>query len=69
MALNWMVFITLSVTVGVVFVVSASGNIKGKFTPVNAMMTQGGVEVQLHTFLTSELNGSEWSASRVGLFR
>jgi len=24
----------------------------------------GGVEVQLHAFLTSELDGGEWSASR-----
>jgi hypothetical protein len=28
----------------------------------------GGVEVYLHTFLTSALDGGEWSASRPGLF-
>jgi hypothetical protein len=27
-----------------------------------------GVEVQLHAFLTSALDGSEWSASHPGLF-
>jgi hypothetical protein len=27
-----------------------------------------GVEVQLHAFLTSELDGGEWSASRPGRF-
>ena len=40
-----MVFITFSVTVVVAFVVSSFGNIKGKFIPVNAMTTQGEVEV------------------------
>jgi hypothetical protein len=30
------------------------------------MQTYGGVEVQLHAFLTLTLVGSEWSASRSG---
>jgi hypothetical protein len=33
----------------------------------HAMQTNGGVEVQIHTLLTSAL-GSEWSASRPGHF-
>jgi len=28
----------------------------------------GGVEIQLHAFLTSALDGGEWSASRPGRF-
>jgi hypothetical protein len=32
------------------------------------MKTFWGVEVYLHTFLTSELDGGEWSASRPGRF-
>jgi hypothetical protein len=32
------------------------------------MKTYGGVEVYLHAFLTSALDGSEWSASRPGHF-
>jgi len=34
----------------------------------HAMKTYGGVEVQLHAFVTSELDGGEWSASRFGRF-
>jgi hypothetical protein len=34
----------------------------------NAMKTYGGLEVQFHTFLTSELNGGYRSASRTGRF-
>jgi hypothetical protein len=64
-----MVFVTFLVTVVVVFVVSSFGNIKGKFLPVNVLTTQGGVEVYLHTFLTSALDGSEWPVSGVGFFR
>jgi len=30
--------------------------------------TYGGMEVQLHAFLTSALDGGEWSASRAGYF-
>jgi hypothetical protein len=33
-------------------------------TKHHAMKTHGGVKVQLHAFLTSVLNGGEWSASR-----
>jgi hypothetical protein len=32
------------------------------------MKTYWGVEVQLHAFLTSELDGGEWLASRSGRF-
>jgi hypothetical protein len=32
------------------------------------MKTYWGVEVQLHAFLTSALDGGEWSASRPGRF-
>jgi len=32
------------------------------------MKAYGGMEVQLHAFLTSALNGSEWTASRPGRF-
>jgi hypothetical protein len=30
------------------------------------MKTYGGMEVQLHVFFTSALDGGEWSASRSG---
>jgi hypothetical protein len=32
------------------------------------MRTYGGVEVELEAFLTSALDGDEWSASRLGRF-
>jgi hypothetical protein len=32
------------------------------------MKTYGGVDVQIHVFLTSALVGGEWSASHPGLF-
>jgi len=32
------------------------------------MQTYGGVEVKLHAFLASALDGIEWSASRSGRF-
>jgi hypothetical protein len=32
------------------------------------MKTAGGMEIQFQAFLTSELDGGEWSASRNGLF-
>jgi hypothetical protein len=32
------------------------------------MKAYGGVEVELHIFLTSTLDGDEWSASRPGSF-
>jgi hypothetical protein len=32
------------------------------------MMTYGGVDVQIHIFLTSALAGGEWSASCLGRF-
>jgi hypothetical protein len=34
----------------------------------HAKMMAGGVEVQIHVFLTSALNGREWSVSRPGNF-
>jgi hypothetical protein len=32
------------------------------------MKTYGGADVQIHVFLTSALDGGEWSASRPGRF-
>lgn len=40
--------------------------IKDKTVPVHAMKAFKGVEVQLHPFLTSTLDGGEWSASCLG---
>jgi hypothetical protein len=34
----------------------------------HAVKMYGGLEVQLHVLLTSELDGGEWSASRPGRF-
>jgi hypothetical protein len=34
--------------------------------PVNAMKILGGMEVELHSFLTMALGGDEWSVSRHG---
>jgi hypothetical protein len=42
------------------------GEIDLYLTKYNAMKTYGGVEVQLRAFLTSVLDGSEWSASAPG---
>jgi len=39
----------------------------GKAVPVHAMRHRGGAEVQIHAFLTSSLDGGEWSASQPGL--
>jgi hypothetical protein len=39
-----------------------------KVLPVYAMKGYGRVEVQVHAFLTSTLDGGEWSASRPGDF-
>jgi hypothetical protein len=33
----------------------------------HAMKTYGGVEAELHTFLTSELHGGEWSEPPVAI--
>jgi hypothetical protein len=35
---------------------------------LHAMKLYEGVEVQLHSFLTSTIDGGEWSASRLGRF-
>jgi hypothetical protein len=37
-------------------------------TKHHAMKTYWGVEVQLHAYLTSALDGGEWSALRLGRF-
>jgi len=37
-------------------------------TKHHAMKMQWGVEVQLHAFLSSAIDGGEWSASRPGRF-
>ena len=39
---------------------------KVKFPLLHATKAHGGEEVYLHTFLTSALDGSEWSYSRPG---
>jgi hypothetical protein len=36
---------------------------QSKVVPMHDLKAQGGVEVQLHLFLPSALNGGEWSAS------
>lgn len=41
---------------------------KGKFVPLYAMQTLGGVEVWLHSFLILLLSGGEWSPSRSSRF-
>jgi hypothetical protein len=38
------------------------------FIKQNVIKTYGGVDEYLHTFLTSALDGSEWSASCPGRF-
>jgi hypothetical protein len=40
---------------------------KGKAV-LHAMKAYGGVEVQLHAFLTSVIHGREWSSARPGRF-
>jgi hypothetical protein len=37
-------------------------------TKHHTMKMHGGVEVQLHAFLTSAVDGDDWSASRPGRF-
>jgi hypothetical protein len=39
-----------------------------KFVPAHATKVYAGVEVQLNSFLTSELDGGKWSASFPGRF-
>ena len=36
--------------------------------PMHIMKAYRGVEVQLHLYLTSAVDGTEWSASRPGRF-
>jgi hypothetical protein len=43
-------------------------NLPQCLTKYHAMKTYGSVVVQLHAFLTSPLDGCEWSASRTGRF-
>ena len=42
--------------------------VNGKVVPLYAMKAYRGVEVQLHSSLTSELEGDEWLTSRSGFF-
>lgn len=37
---------------------------QSKVVPMHAMQAHGGIGIWLHLFLTSELNGGEWSAPR-----
>jgi len=41
---------------------------KGKAFPLHTMKIYGKAEVQLHSFLTLALDGSEWSASQTSCF-
>jgi hypothetical protein len=41
---------------------------KGKAAPLHTLKANVGVKAQLHTFLTSPLDGDEWSASYPDLF-
>jgi hypothetical protein len=44
------------------------GTAKGQIVPVYVRMAYEGVDVWLHAFLTSALDGDEWSASRFDRF-
>jgi len=41
---------------------------KGKAVPLHTTKIDGKAEVQLHSFLTLALDGSEWSASQTSCF-
>jgi hypothetical protein len=41
---------------------------KGTAVPLHFIEIRGKAEVQLHSFLTLALNGSEWSASQTSCF-
>jgi hypothetical protein len=47
---------------------NAPKNKYGKDASANAIKTYRGVEARLHSFLTSAVDGDEWSASRPGRF-
>jgi hypothetical protein len=38
----------------------------GEATPLHARMSYKGVKIELHSFLTSEVNGGEWLVSNAG---
>jgi hypothetical protein len=47
---------------------NAPKNKNGKDASVHAIKAYKGIEAWLHSFLTSALDGDEWSASRSGRF-
>lgn len=41
---------------------------QGTVVPMHDIQAHGGVEVELHSFLNSAMDGDEWAASFIGLF-
>jgi len=58
---NWYILPYIFNSLNNVFIIILFSLFKTE-TMHHAMNTNGGVEVQLHAFLTSALNGGEWSA-------
>jgi hypothetical protein len=50
------------------YLFKAKGKLSQRLTKHHAMKTYWGMEVDLHAFFTSALDGGEWSVSRPGRF-